>query len=130
MRPKPIFTKLIKIQNEAIRLLAGTDWKTRASPLYSKLNILSLNKLTTHMIAKFTHKHNLQKLPKNFNDYFTLVSSMHSRTSKNSSQLHQYFIPQFPTNKLQRGIKHKGLKIYSNVPEELKNLTTPNLNVG
>ena len=102
--PKSNLTKLIRIQNKAIRLLAGADWKTHAPPLYSKLNILSLNKLTTYVIAKFMHIHYLGKLPKNFKDYFTLVSSVHFRTTRNSSKLYQYFIPQFPTNNLQRGI--------------------------
>ena len=74
--PKSNLTKLVRIQNKAIRLLAGADWKTHVPPLFSKLNILSLNKLPTHVIAKFMHKHYLGKLPKNFNDYFTLVSSV------------------------------------------------------
>ena len=120
--PKSNLTKLIRIQNKAIRLLAGAGWKTHAPPLYSKLNILSLNKLTTHVIAKFMHKHYLGKLPKNFNDYFTLVSSVHFRTTRNSLKLYQHFIPQFPTNKLQRGIKYIGSKIWNSVPEELKKL--------
>ena len=120
--PKSNLTKVIRIQNKAIRLLAGADWKTHAPSLYSKLNILSLNKLTTHVIAKFMRKHYLGKLPKNFNDYFTLVSSVHFCTTRNSLKLYQYFIPQFPTNKLQRGIKYKGSKIWNSVPEELKKL--------
>ena len=66
------------------------------------------------------HKHYLGKLPKNFNDYFTLVLSVHFRTTGNSSKLYQCFIPQFPTNKLQRGIKYKGSKIWNSGPEELK----------
>ena len=85
--PKLNLTKLIEIQNKVIRLLAGADWKTHAPPLYSKLNISSLNKLTTHVIAKFIHKHYFEKLPKNFNDYFTSVSSAHFRTTRNSSKL-------------------------------------------
>ena len=120
--PKSNLTKLIRIQNKATRLLAGADWKTHAPPLYSKLNILSLNRLMTHVIAKFMHKHYLGKLPKNFNDYLTLISSVHFRTTRNSLKLYQYFIPQFPTNKLQRGIKYKGSKIWNSVPEELKKL--------
>ena len=127
---KSNLTKLTRIQNKVIRLLGGADWKTHAPPLYFKLNILSLNKLTTHVIAKFMHKHYLGKLPENFNDYFTLVLFVHFRKSRNSSKLYQCFIPQFPTNKLQRGIKYKGSKIWNNVTEELKNLTTPSLNVN
>ena len=111
--PKSNLSKLIRIQDKVMRLLANADWKTHAPPLYSKLNILSLNKLTTHAIAKFIHKHDLGKLPKNFDNYFTLVSSVHSRTTRNFSKLHQHFIPQFPTNKLQRSIKYN---------ERLKNL--------
>ena len=115
-------TKLIRIQSKVIRLLAGADWMTHAPPLYSRLNVLCLNKLTTHVIAKFMHKHYLGKLPKNFNDYFTLVSSVHSRTTRHSSKLCQCFIPEFPTNKLQRRIKYKDSKMWNSVPEELKKL--------
>ena len=120
---KSNFTKLIRIQNKAIRLLAGADRKTHAPPLYSRLNILSPNKLTAHVIVKFMHKHYLGKLPKHLNGYFTfLVSSVHFRTTRNSSKLHQCFIPQFSANKLQRGIKYKGSKIWYCVPDELKKL--------
>ena len=97
--PKLNLTKLIRIQDEVTRLLAGAGCKIHAFSLYSKLNILNLNKLTTHVIAEFMHKHYLGKLPKNFNNYFTLVSFVHSRTTRNSSKLYRYFIPQFPTKK-------------------------------
>ena len=89
-----------------------------------KFNILSLSKLTTHVIALYINIIS-ENCPKISMINFSLVSSMHFRTTRNSSKLYQCFIPQLPTNKLQRGIKYKGSKIWNS-----KNLTTPNLNVN
>ena len=113
--PKSNLSKLQRIQNKAIRLLAGA-----ASPLYAQLNILSLDKLVLLVLASFMHKYHLKKFPKIFDNIFTLVSSIYSRSTRNSSKYQQYFIPQFATNLLQSHIKFRGSKIWNSIPDKLK----------
>ena len=89
--PKSNLLKLRSIQSRAIRILAGPDWYEHASPLYVKLNILSLDKLILYALAKFMHKYYLKCLPSSFNNYFTLVSSIHSCHTRNAAKSNQYF---------------------------------------
>ena len=77
--PNSNLSKLQKIQNKAIRLLAGVTWRDHASPLYAQSNILSMDKLVLPVLASFIHKYHLKKLRKNFDNIFTLVSSIYSR---------------------------------------------------
>ena len=118
--PKSNLSKLQRIQNKAIRSLAGAAWRDHAFPLYAQLNILSLDKLVLLVLASFMHKYHLKKLPKIFDNIFTLVSSIYSRSTRNSSKYQQYFISQFATNLLQRYIKFRGSKIWNSVPDKLK----------
>ena len=71
-----------KIQNKVIRLLAGAASRDHASPLYAQLYILSLGKLVLLVLASFMHKYHLKKLPKMFDNIFTLVSSIYSRSTR------------------------------------------------
>ena len=69
------------------------------------------------------HRYYLKKLPKSFGDFFTLALSVHSRFTRNSLKINQYFIPQVSTNLLQRCIKFKSAKIWNNIPDDLKQKT-------
>ena len=117
--PKSNLSKLQRIQNKAIPLLAGAASRDHASPLYAQLNILSLDKLVLLVLSSFMHKYHLKKLPKIFDNIFTLVSSIYSRSTRNSSKYQQYFIPQFDTNLLQRHIKFRASKIWKSIPDKL-----------
>ena len=121
--PKSNLLKLRSIQSKAIRVLAGADWYEHASPLYVKLNILSLDKLILYALAKFMHKYYLKCLPSSFNNYFTLVPSIHSCHTRNATKSNQYFLPQFSTSLLLRTIKFKGAKLWNDIPENLRKLS-------
>ena len=94
-----------------------------SSSLYVKLNILSLDKLILYALAKFMHKYYLKCLPSSFNNYFTLVSSIHSCHTRNAAKSNQYFLPQFSTSLLLRTIKFKGAKLWNDIPENLRKLS-------
>ena len=121
--PKSNLLKLRSIQSKAIRVLAGANWYEHASPLYVKLNIFSLDKLILYALAKFMHKYYLKCLPSSFNNYFTLVSSIHSCHTRNTAKSNQYFLPQFSTSLLLRTIKFKGAKLWNDIPENLRKLS-------
>ena len=104
---KSNLSKMQRIQNKAIPLLAGAAWRDYASPLYAQLNILSLDELVLLVLASFMHKNHLKNLTKIFDNTFTLVSSIYSRSTRNSSKYQHYFLPQFATKLLQRHIKFR-----------------------
>ena len=75
-----------------------------------------------HARAKFMHQFSKNKLPLRFSNFFTKVSSVHSRITRNSSKINQYFIPHFRTSLLQRSIKLTGAKRWNSIPDNLKEL--------
>ena len=114
--PKSNLLQLQSIQSKAIRILAGAAWHEHASPLYIQLNILTLNKLISYALAKLMNKYYLKCLPSSFNNYFTLISSIHSCNIRNAAKSNQYFIPQFPSSLLLRTINFNGAKLWNDIP--------------
>ena len=121
--PKSNLLKLQSIQSKAIRILAKASWHEHASPLYVQLNILTLNKLISYALAKFIHKYYLKCLSSSFNNYFTLISNIHSCNTRNTTKSNQYFIPRSPTSLLLRTIKFKSAKLWNDIPITLRKLS-------
>ena len=124
--PTTNLLKLRSMQPKTIRILAGAVWCEHAPPLYVKLNILSLDKLILYALAKFMHKYYLKCLPRSFNNYFLLISSIHSCHTRNAAKSNQYFIPQFSASLLQRSLllKLEVPNFGTVLPKILKNLNT------
>ena len=66
------------------------------------------------------HKFTNKKLPETFNQFFTAITKIHSRCTRNSTTPNQYFIPFFSYFTTQRTIKFKGPKTWNAVPNGLK----------
>ena len=126
--PKSNLLKLQSMQSKAIRILAGALWCEHAPPLYVKLNMLSLDKLISYALAKFMHKYYLKCLPRSFNNYLLIISSIHSCHTRNAAKSNQYFIPQFSTTLLQRSLLlNLEVPNFGTVfPKILENLNTNN----
>jgi len=75
-------SKLNKLQNKALRIAMGKSWNDSAYPLYRNQNILPLPLMIKFETAKLLHKHINSRLPINFENYFTLVNSRHSRRTR------------------------------------------------
>ena len=66
--------KLTVLQNKAIKLIGGGLPRDRATPFYSKLNVLKLSDLFKLETGKFVHAHCNNKLPFTLSDYFSLIT--------------------------------------------------------
>ena len=77
--------ELNSIQNKAVKLIGGGNYLDRATPYYSKLNILKLPDLYKLETAKFVYRFMHNTLPLSFSDFFVKVSEIsdHSRSSGN-----------------------------------------------
>ena len=76
----PYRSKLHRLQNKAIRIVAGNNWNETAAPLYQVFKILPLFLLFQFSKAKFVYFHSRLRLPLQFDNYFTSSKSVHSRT--------------------------------------------------
>ena len=106
--------KLNSIQNKAVKLIGGGNYLDRATPYYSKLNILKLPDLNNLETAKFVYRFMHNTLPQSFSDIFVKASEISGRT-RSSGNRHSLYIPRYNTNRLQRSIKYQGVKIWNSI---------------
>ena len=66
---------------------------------------------------KFIHK----QLPVQFDNNFNSVMAINKRSTRASQKKNQLYIPRFRTNRLQRSIKYRGVKVWNDIPNEIKN---------
>ena len=108
-------------QNKAIKLIGGGLPRDRATPFYYKLNILKLSDLLKLEIEKFVHAHFNNKLPFTLSGYFSLTSEVYQKnTSSTLSRTNCLYIPRFRTNRLQKCIRYQGVKIWNDIPPEIR----------
>ena len=62
-----------------------------------------------------------KQLPVQFDNYFDNVHAIHKRSTRTSQMKNQLYIPRFRTNRLQRSIKYRGVKVWNDIPNEIKN---------
>ena len=120
--PASNLSKLIRIQNKALRVITGTGWREHATLLHATQKILQITKLIVYLVAKFMHKFTNKKLLATFNHFFTAVTKIHSRYIRNSTKPNQYFIPVFHTLQTQSTVKFRGAKTWNAVPDDLKGI--------
>jgi len=71
-------------------------------------------------IAKFMLDFDKNKLPIYFNHYFCETWQVRTRFTR-SAEKQSLYLPRYRTNRLQRSIKFRGVNIWNNLPNFLKN---------
>ena len=112
-------TKLKRLQNKALglRIISKKSIRDRITPQYHQFEILNFDDLHTYKIAEFMSQFNPNKLPDNFNHYFSYSSNVSHYTTRQSEQSTTMFLPRFITTRTQRSIKFIGTKIWNNIPQ-------------
>ena len=63
-----------------------------------------------------------KQLPVQFDNYFDSILAIHERSRRTLQKKNQpYLVPRFRTNRLQRSIKYRGIKVWNDIPNEIKN---------
>ena len=81
---------LIKMQNKAVRLIAGVTPHTNTDPLCSALNTMPLKSLYTYAIGLFMYRFSNEMLPELLANMFIHVDEVHSYNTRNSANSHLY----------------------------------------
>ena len=68
-----------------------SDYDAHTAPLFSRLNILDLNKLVIHRIALLMFKNSKDTLPKPVSELFKKNSDVHSHNTRNKASLYSQF---------------------------------------
>ena len=119
----PTYLKnLSVIQNKAVRLLKGGAYRDHITPFYSALKTVKLSDIFKHEVAKTVFRHLRNNLPPLISHLFTKTSEISSRNTRLSNDPSTtLYIPRYHTARLQRCIKYQGVKIWNNIPTEIKN---------
>ena len=114
---------LRKLQNKTMRVINNMQWSSNADPLFRKNKILKLEDLVKLETSKLIFNFDRCKLPNSFTKYFQKISQNHSRVTR-SSDNNMLYLPRYRTNRLQRSLKYRGVKICNDAPFNLKKIAT------
>ena len=79
---KSYVNKLSTLQNKAVKIIGGAKSNDRATPYFSKFNILKLSDLIMFEIATFTYKSKNNLLPLTFQNYFSNTCNVHNQLTR------------------------------------------------
>ena len=88
--------------------------------LYKQLEILKLVDVYKLELAKFMHKLFNNKLPKLWQQNFTKIEQIHAYETRRPNKSN-YFFPRVSKTARQHKFEYRGVKLWNNMSEELKN---------
>ena len=111
--------KLFRQQKAIIRKISSSKKDAHTAPIFKKLGILSLDDLNRQEMCKFIH-----------NDVFFLHrfdigtrSAVHSYQTRHHSDL---ALPRYLTHRAQKSVFYSGVKLFNDLPLNLKSTTDKN----
>ena len=113
------------LQNKVVRDIGGGSYRKHSTPFYSNLKILRLPDLLKLETAKFVFRHLQNNLPPLISNLFIKTSDIsvrHTRSSNLSNSLSLY-IPKYHSARLQQCIRYQEVKIWNDIPLDIKNIT-------
>ena len=119
---KTTLNPLVTLQKKAVRIITFSHFQSHTSPIFKKLNLLKLPDIIKLHTIIFMHKYYHNRLPKAFNDFFSLVKLHHQYNTRLASRT-TYTLPLIRTNYGLHNIRFYGPKLWNLVDEELKSLS-------
>ena len=107
-------------QNNIIRTITWNKKFSHVNHLYKQLEILKLVDAYKLELAKFMHKLFNNKLPKLWQQNFTKIEQIHAYETRRPNKSN-YFLPRVSKTAGQHKFEYRGVKLWNNISEELKN---------
>ena len=113
-------SNLKNLQNKVVRYITHSSPYTNVSNEYKKLGILKLDQIYFAEVGKFMFRKHKLTLPLSFDGYYNHINHNHNTRTR----LHSEFSLPCPRTELgKQSIKYTGVKIWSKIPNDLKNST-------
>ena len=112
------------LQNKAVKLLAGIDWRNSSAGAYKSLGILKLDHMIKFQTALFVHIVTTTVSYLQIYGIILQTFTFHSIATFLQACGLNFHNPRYKTSKLQRSIKYEGVKIWNSIPLELGKLNT------
>jgi len=84
--------------------------------------ILQLKDICNLEVSKFMHKYTTLQLPAMFNNYFKLITDVHSHNTR-QIKTRQFALPKARSNSGAKMINYSAIEIWSKIPPEIKSKT-------
>ena len=118
-----------KLQDRAIKLIYGKHAHHYAlSNIYKSINILQFHDLVKSELGLFVYYHFKDMLPTPFNHFFVKLNEHHPVKTRLQATCRNYWIPHYRTSKLQRSFKYQGVKIWNDIPDDIKSSSVRRFN--
>jgi len=113
------------VLNRAMRCLLNTDklLTNKVTAIYKMQKIPQLKDIYNHEVSKFMYKYTTSELPATFNNYFKLVTDVHSYSTRQIKTRQFAFPRKARSNSGAKMIKYSAIGIWSKIPPEMKNKT-------
>ena len=95
------------------------EYKEHTTPLFIRLSMLQLDDINLQVIALFMFRFFNNMLPDSFNDYFMLNRELHHYNTRLSACAHKNYAR---TNYSKHLVNYRGIDIWNNLPESLKEI--------
>ena len=98
------------MQKRAVRIISGVPPRTHTPPLFSKLNIIEIEKLNKYLVGQLMFKYHKKKLPNIFDGFFVLNSNIHQYDTRHRNDLHY---PRIKTELGKRSVRYWGVQVWN-----------------
>ena len=110
-----------KLQDRAMKLIYGKHaYHYALSNIYKSLSILQLHDLVKSELGLFVCYHFKDMPSTPFNNFFVKLNEHLPVKTRLRATCCNYWIPHYRTSKLQRSIKYQGVKIWNDIPDDIK----------
>ena len=114
-------SKLRNLQNKVVRYITHSSHMTNVTNEYKKLGILKLDEIYFSEVGKFMYRSHNQTLPSSFDGYYKCIGHSHNTRTRLISE---YALPRPRTELGKQSLKYTGIKIWSEIPNDIKCCTT------
>ena len=111
------------VLNRAMRCLNTDKLLTnKVTTIYKMQKILQLKDIYNLEVSKFMYKYTTSQLPATFNNYFKLITDVHSYNTR-QIKTRQFALTKARSNSGAKMMKYSAIDIWSKIPPAIKNKT-------
>lgn len=115
------FYSLQKIQNKALRSILNCNSYTSIRFMLEQVEILSVRQIIMLNVFIFLFKLLNNMLPTHLLEYCSFINDIHDYNTRNNQN---FYVERSNTNYGQNHLFNKGLRLYNDLPQEIKNSPT------
>ena len=108
---------VIRAHKKIVRIITFSHFLEHTAPLFSQLNIMSLDTLYTYQAAIFMFKYYSHSLPSTLHNWFDTNRATHSYNTRHINVLYPTFTR---TTRVKSHIRTQGPLIWNQIPEGIK----------